>query len=267
MTEMPYMRFWVKDHIADTLHLTCLEHGAYVLLLLAMWNNGGQLPNDDAYLSRVCRLRGKSWAKARSAVMPFFDVKGDQIIQKRLVKELEDATDAATKNKERASRGGQAKALKYNKAKSLDADTERASGTTNSVLAGCQSESDPYPESDSETPSENPSGFLPPSVEGGSNGETANEPATSRPKNKSEPKGTRLPANWQPSEKDLAFAKREGLDRATALREADKFIYYWTSKAGSGAKKTNWSSTWCNWVMNAAESRKKPDPPKKQWAI
>ena len=50
MAEFPAMQIWTDAYLGDTSHLSTTEHGAYFLLLMAMWRNGGSLPNDDAML-------------------------------------------------------------------------------------------------------------------------------------------------------------------------------------------------------------------------
>lgn len=64
------------------------------------------------------------------------------------------------------------------------------------------------------------------------------------------PQGTRLPADWQPSADDLAFAARERPD-IDAKAEADKFRDYWHGRAGKEARKADWPATWRNWIRKA----------------
>ena len=66
-------------------------------------------------------------------------------------------------------------------------------------------------------------------------------------------RGARLPADWQPSQADIEFAR--GLIGEAWHIEADKFRDYWHAKAGADARKVSWSLTWRNWVRRAAESR------------
>lgn len=65
-------------------------------------------------------------------------------------------------------------------------------------------------------------------------------------------RGTRLPADWSPSDEDRAFAEGEGIDPE---REAGSFRDYWTSKPGAAGRKSNWSATWRNWVRRSAERK------------
>lgn len=65
------MPFYFGDYLADTGHLTTLEHGAYLLLIAHYWQKQG-LPNDDAQLARIARLTSAQWSRARPVLMAFF---------------------------------------------------------------------------------------------------------------------------------------------------------------------------------------------------
>ena len=67
------------------------------------------------------------------------------------------------------------------------------------------------------------------------------------------PKGKRLPEDWKPSEADRNYARSKGLSESQVDTEAEKFKNYWLTKPGAGGVKLDWSRTWQNWVMTAAE--------------
>lgn len=51
--------FYVGDYLADTMHLTTQEHGAYLLILCHQWRQGHI---DEAELTSVCRLDADTWS-------------------------------------------------------------------------------------------------------------------------------------------------------------------------------------------------------------
>lgn len=69
---LPYMPLYVADYLQDTGHLSALEHGVYLLLIMHYWSNGG-LPNDDRRLARIARVNLKQWLRVRQTVADFFD--------------------------------------------------------------------------------------------------------------------------------------------------------------------------------------------------
>jgi uncharacterized protein YdaU (DUF1376 family) len=73
MSERPFMQLYVSDFIGDTLQLSTEQIGAYMLLLMAMWNAGGKLPSDDAKLARVVRMSVKKWRSISVDMMGFFE--------------------------------------------------------------------------------------------------------------------------------------------------------------------------------------------------
>ena len=108
------MPLYVADYLGDTQHLSLEQHGAYLLLLMAMWRSGGRLPNDPSKLSRIVRLSPARWARIADDVMAFFDECGGDITQGRLASEIEKAAKKSQVRSEAGRAGAEAKALKNN---------------------------------------------------------------------------------------------------------------------------------------------------------
>lgn len=96
-------------YLADTTHLTTEEHGAYLLLLMAMWRRSGAVPNDDRDLARMVGLELAKWRKVKRRLMPFLTVEGQLLTQKRLKKEWEYVQQKREKNATNGARGGRPK--------------------------------------------------------------------------------------------------------------------------------------------------------------
>lgn len=113
MTDAPFMQLYIADYLGDTLHLTTEQHGAYLLLLMAMWRQGGRLPNDPKILAQITRTRHGRWQKIAGQIMPFFVEDGLWITHKRLAREYEKAVSVSQSRKSNGKRGGDAKSLRY----------------------------------------------------------------------------------------------------------------------------------------------------------
>ena len=76
------------------------------------------------------------------------------------------------------------------------------------------------------------------------------------PKRKCEPRGCRLPEEWQPDDQLRRWAARQvpGLDLAI---ETAKFRDYWQGASGQRATKRDWPATWRNWIRKAYEQKTK----------
>ena len=90
MAEFPAIPLWTDAYLADTTHLSTLEHGAYLLLLITMWRAKGQkLPDDDKRLARFTRMTPTQWRRVRPTLEPFLIIENGWITQGRLQDEFE----------------------------------------------------------------------------------------------------------------------------------------------------------------------------------
>ena len=87
----------VDKYLGDTLALTTEQHGAYFLLLLAMWKAGGVLPDDDTKLASIAKLTATRWRAMSPTIRAFLRSDGSGgLTQKRLVIELRKAAQHVT---------------------------------------------------------------------------------------------------------------------------------------------------------------------------
>lgn len=106
------MMLWTDAYLADTGHLSTIQHGAYLLLLMTMWKNGGWLPNDDDKLASYARLKSDQWSKMAAVIRDFFTPEGGLLTQKRLSKEFQKINDLSALRKISSQLGVKAKTLK-----------------------------------------------------------------------------------------------------------------------------------------------------------
>lgn len=100
------MPLYVADYLADTGHLSTPEHGAYLLLIMHYWQNGG-LPSEDAKLARICRMTAKEWSGCRDTLFDFFDSRWSHA---RIDRELCSAREAYERRAKAGQKGGKASA-------------------------------------------------------------------------------------------------------------------------------------------------------------
>lgn len=121
MSERPFMQLYVSDFVGDTLMLSAEHVGAYLLLLIALWNADGYLPNDEVKLARVARVGLKKWKKIAVELMPFFEVADGKISHGRLTRELQKSERQSESRAISGALGGVATALKNNKLRAANA--------------------------------------------------------------------------------------------------------------------------------------------------
>jgi len=93
--------FW-GDLFANTLHLSTLEMGAYILLIGHAWEHKAKIAVVD--LQRVARVSNFQWHKVRPRLSQFFDTVTDpnNWIHDRVLSELAVAAELSNKRKDAA---------------------------------------------------------------------------------------------------------------------------------------------------------------------
>lgn len=106
MTDLPYMPLWVAEYRADTGHLSTIEHGAYLLLIMHYWQTKA-LPTEDIKLARISGLTLREWQRVKPTLAAFFlnDWK-----HKRVEEELLEAKEKHERRQRSGKAGGNATA-------------------------------------------------------------------------------------------------------------------------------------------------------------
>lgn len=109
MSQAPSMPMFWDAYLADTTHLSTEEHGAYLLLLAAMWRRNGWVPDDDRDNARILGLTVAKWKRTKARLEPFLLFEDGQISQKNLLKIWENTQEKIDKNRENGAKGGRPK--------------------------------------------------------------------------------------------------------------------------------------------------------------
>ncbi len=125
MAALPYMPLYVADYMSDAAHLTTLEHGAYLLLIMTYWQRGEALPNDDKKLARICRMGPRQWQGVRDNLSEFFQVDCNTWSHSRIDRELQNVHDKSLKKRKAGlARAKQMHSTCSAPAKLTDTDTD-----------------------------------------------------------------------------------------------------------------------------------------------
>jgi uncharacterized protein YdaU (DUF1376 family) len=154
MSAAPFLPLYTGDYMRDAGHLNVLEHGAYLLLLMAAWNDGGRLPNDDAKLMRLARCNKRQWETVKGSILGFFEETPEGLIQRRLRREITKYENEIEKRRYAGKIGGDAKARKTQEAELASAKHVLESATSKTVAKASQPEPEPEEEAKASSISE-----------------------------------------------------------------------------------------------------------------
>lgn len=102
------MPLYIGDYMADTSHLTTEQHGGYLLILMALWKRGGELPDVDENLAAAARLSLQRWRVVRPLLIDGVLLRSDgtSVTQKRLHEEVWRAQQITDVRAEAGAKGG-----------------------------------------------------------------------------------------------------------------------------------------------------------------
>ena len=88
MADFPALPVFTDAFLADTMHLSRDEIGAYMLLLFTAWRRPEcDLPDDDVFLAKIVRCDQRKWRHLRPVMEQFHVIENGKWRQKRLQKE------------------------------------------------------------------------------------------------------------------------------------------------------------------------------------
>ncbi|MFS8659560.1 YdaU family protein, partial [Salmonella enterica] len=82
MAALPYMQLYIADYLADTMHLSAEEHGAYLLLMFNYWQTGRAIPKSR--LAKIARISSERWGAVEESLREFFIDNGTEWIHERI---------------------------------------------------------------------------------------------------------------------------------------------------------------------------------------
>ncbi|EIP8026272.1 TPA: DUF1376 domain-containing protein [Escherichia coli] len=95
MAALPYMQLYIADYLADTMHLSAEEHGAYLLLMFNYWQTGKPIPKNR--LAKIARLTNERWADVEPSLREFFCDNGEEWVHLRIEEDLASVREKLTK--------------------------------------------------------------------------------------------------------------------------------------------------------------------------
>ncbi|QRA69592.1 DUF1376 domain-containing protein [Escherichia coli] len=124
MAALPYMQLYIADYLADTMHLSAEEHGAYLLLMFNYWQTGKPIPKNR--LAKIARLTNERWADVEPSLQEFFCDNGEEWVHLRIAEDLASVREKLTKK----SAAGKASVQARRSRKEADVQTKQERNLT-----------------------------------------------------------------------------------------------------------------------------------------
>ena len=124
MAALPYMQLYIADYLADTMHLSAEEHGAYLLLMFNYWQTGKPIPKNR--LAKIARLTNERWADVEPSLQEFVCDNGEEWVHLRIEEDLASVREKLTKK----SAAGKASVQARRSRKEADVQTKQERNLT-----------------------------------------------------------------------------------------------------------------------------------------
>ena len=124
MAALPYMQLYIADYLADTMHSSAEEHGAYLLLMFNYWQTGKPIPKNR--LAKIARLTNERWADVEPSLQEFFCDNGEEWVHLRIEEDLASVREKLTKK----SAAGKASVQARRSRKEADVQTKQERNLT-----------------------------------------------------------------------------------------------------------------------------------------
>jgi uncharacterized protein YdaU (DUF1376 family) len=280
MSQAPSMPMFWDAYIADTTHLTTEEHGAYLLLLAAMWRRNGWVPDDDADTARIVGMTKAKWRKTKERLASLLIFSDGHITQKNLMKIWKNTQEKIAINRANGAKGGRPQSNKDNDIAKADGfvphnpnetipepEPEPKPDIKKETPNGVSKESDATTENHdgrtirsgnaADTAAPGQPGSVPEADENGMDAGTGEvKPAADdalKPKPKRKRSATAkcgLDGNWEPDQSAIAYAEERGLDWQRTWEDFREYNLK-HGKQWAGAK--GWLAAWQGWCRRQNE--------------
>ena len=219
VAEFPALPLFTDAYLADTRHLTTVEHGAYLLLLMEAWRRPNtSLPDNDDLLSKLAGIPAPEWHMHKDTIMAFWEI--DERTKTWSQKRLTDEKFYVKKNSKKQRSNAKAR---------WDKEKSASHGKTNghaTILPEASQNDAPTP---TPTPTE----------------EKNNQGVIPKNTKKASSKKIPLPDDWMPRQVDIDRMVEQGLGPSVLEEEIDN-IKDWA--LSQGATKKDWDATFRMWM-------------------
>lgn len=238
MGKLRWYKRYPDEALGGMAELTLEERGAYNTVIDLIYARDNNLPDDDKFIARLMMCDVRTWKRIRTVLMTKGKIYSDgmRIRNNKCDVLIDQALDRANHRSEVQ--------------RSYAHKSHRESSKTNDLaVANAISQNGRIKKKEEEERKEDPPLFSPPPNDNAPDGAD---------KIKSTRHGSRISADWEPSEADEAFATSRGMSTEDIASARDAFIDYWASVPGQRGAKLDWSATWRNHIRARYERSKVP---------
>lgn len=105
-----WFTFYLGDYLADTGHLSLVQHGAYLMLMAHYYSTGKPIKASAKQLQRICKATNKQEiSEAQEVLDEFFILRDGFYYHERIERELKKAAELSEKRRAAGLKGGRGK--------------------------------------------------------------------------------------------------------------------------------------------------------------